>query len=121
MQATYIQLTDHSRDRAKERLGIRTADKLGRYARLAWERGMTADHADFAWQRKFITMRETEHTAFRLYCDTVFIFSTETAIPVLITVYTISHQKANYLRFNRKTRCNSKKHMRYHPEPDHAS
>ncbi len=121
MKATSIQLTDHSRSRAKERLGIRTADKLERYALLAWERGMTADRADSAWQRKYISVRETEHIEFRLYCDTVFIFSTETAIPVLITVYMISHQRANYLRFQGKTRCNAKRYTRYHPELHHAS
>ena len=92
-----VELTAHSITRAKERLGIHSAQKLTRFASNAWERGLTSESADQSWQRWFMTKKESENIVFRMYNDAYFIFATEKGIPKLITVYPV--QKTIGFRF----------------------
>ena len=89
MNTITVELTAHSIIRAKERLGIHSAQKLTRFASNAWERGMTSESADQSWQRWFMTKRESENIVFRMYNDVYFIFATENGTPKLITVYPV--------------------------------
>ena len=87
MNTTQMILTAHAVQRAKERLGIRNADKLMRRACNAWERGMTADQSENIWQRQYIKIRERENTEVRIHSNTVFIFGVSNGVQTLITLY----------------------------------
>ena len=87
MDTTKMILTAHSVQRAKERLGIRNADKLMHRACNAWERGMSAEHAETVWQRKYMQDRENDNKEIRIYSGTVFIFGVMNGVQTLITLY----------------------------------
>ena len=89
MNTTQMILTAHSIRRAKERLGIRNADKLMRRACNAWERGITAEHAETVWQRKFIQDLEKGNKEIRIYSGMVFIFGVMNGAQTLITLYPV--------------------------------
>ena len=89
MDTTKMILTAHAVQRAKERLGIRNVDKLMRRACNAWERGMTAEHAETVWQQKYMQDRENDNKEIRIYSGTVFIFGVMNGVQTLITLYPV--------------------------------
>ncbi len=89
MNTTQMILTAHSVQRAKERLGIRSADKLMRRACNAWERGLTAEHAETVWQQKYMQDKEKGNKEIRIYSGTVFVFGVMNGTQTLITLFPV--------------------------------
>ena len=102
MDTTQMILTAHAVQRAKERLGIRNADKLMRRACNAWERGMTADQAENIWQRKYMQVRETGNKEIRIYGGTVFIFGVMNDVHTLITLFPVPKAAAGSMHSSQK-------------------
>lgn len=111
METTQMILTAHAVQRAKERLGIRNADKLMRRACNAWERGITADQAETVWQRKYMQERETGNKEIRIYSGTVFIFGAVNGAHTLITLFPVPKAAAGNMMHG-----SQKRKKRFYPD-----
>jgi len=80
-----IALTDHARERMRERLGIKSEKKMEKLAHNAYKYGTSARLAGKTLSKEILRIQaKNENSVVLIYQGTVFIFSKEN---VLITVY----------------------------------
>ena len=115
MDAT-VMLTAHAIERAHERFHLKSADPLYRQIENAWSRGVTADTAETAAMRSYISTNEQKNTAVRIYNNKVFVFATDTELPMLITVFPVPKYLFSSPHYRGEKVFKFRKFYRMHPE-----